>query len=233
MKTIIICGGGTLGHIMPGVAIGKILKQKKYNIIFIMSSKDRKFETFTNIPDIDKSYYYEVEGINRKNYFKNIFGVIKNYCSYLKIKELLKEIKPSLVIGMGGYISGIVIKAAYSLSIKTILHEQNSVIGLANKLCLKIVDKVFLSFPIDNIKNSVVVGNPRILDTVNILKNSIYNHITVISGSLGSSVINKTMIKFLKDDSIIGVTAMSAGVGSYNEMFDLSIKNIKDYHWWL
>ena len=223
MKTIIICGGGTLGHIMPGIAFSKILKQENTKIVFITGVKDKRFDEFINSGKIDEIYYYDVCGLSRKNPFKNILGFFTNYESFFKIKQLFKEEKPSLVIGMGGYISAIVLKAASSLSIKTILHEQNAVMGLANKMCLKSVNKVLLTFPIDNIPNSIVIGNPRLNEASKKTLNKISNHITVLSGSLGSEVINNIIVDFLKTSlSTKYFTTLITGKRYYEEV----VKNL-------
>ena len=94
MKTIIICGGGTLGHIMPGIAFSKILKQENTKIVFITGVKDKRFDEFINSGKIDEIYYYDVCGLSRKNPFKNILGFFTNYESFFKIKQLFKEEKP-------------------------------------------------------------------------------------------------------------------------------------------
>ena len=64
MKTIVICGGGTLGHIMPGIAFSKILKQENTRIVFITGVKDKRFDEFINSGKIDEIYYYDVCGFN-------------------------------------------------------------------------------------------------------------------------------------------------------------------------
>ena len=88
MKTIIICGGGTLGHIMPGIAFSKRLKQENTKIVFITGVKDKRFDEFINSGKIDEIYYYDVCGLSRKNPFKNILGFFTNNESFFKIKQL-------------------------------------------------------------------------------------------------------------------------------------------------
>lgn len=230
METIVICGGGTLGHILPGISFSKILKQKDTKIVFILGVKDKRFDEFINSGKIDEVYYYDVCGLNRKNLFKNILNFIKNGNSFFKIKQLLKTKKPKIVIGMGGYISAIVLKAASSLSIKTILHEQNAVMGLANKMCIKSVNKVLLTFPIDNIPNSIVIGNPRLIEASKIVANKIKNHITVLSGTLGSKVINNLIVDFLKTSkSTKYYTTLITGKRYYEEVVK-SLGTNKDKH---
>lgn len=230
METIVICGGGTLGHILPGISFSKILKQKDTKIVFILGVKDKRFDEFINSGKIDEVYYYDVCGLNRKNLFKNILNFIKNCNSFFKIKQLLKTKKPKIVIGMGGYISAIVLKAASSLSIKTILHEQNAVMGLANKMCIKSVNKVLLTFPIDNIPNSIVIGNPRLIEASKIVANKIKNHITVLSGTLGSKVINNLIVDFLKTSkSTKYYTTLITGKRYYEEVVK-SLGTNKDKH---
>lgn len=197
-KKIIISGGGTLGHILPILPI-VIELYRQYDFYFIGTRKGMEKSYFDN-NDINKyfikSYYLDMDGINRKNIFKNI-KVIKKY---IKIKhflnELFKTLKPNLVIGMGGYISGVCIKQAIKLNIKTIIHEQNYVLGLANKLVYKKVNNVLLSFDNKLLKgnNIKVIGNPRYSYIKENYHKSYKNKILIFGGSLGSSYINDLIV---------------------------------------
>ena len=116
------------------------------------------------------------------------------------------------------------------LYIKTILHEQNAVMGLANKMCLKRVNKVLLTFPIDKIPNSIVIGNPRLIEASRKTLNKISNHITVLSGSLGSEVINNIIVDFLKTPlSTQYFTTLITGKRYYEEVVKTLGTN-KDKH---
>ena len=197
MEKIIFACGGTLGHIMPAISLAHLLKEEKKNveIIFIMTTKDEKYDFIKNDSLIDKIYYYDIDGLNRKNLISNIYNVFKIFKVINKIKKLILPSK--IVFGMGGYISAIVLKIAEILKKKYVIHEQNKVMGLANKLVYKKATLFLSAFPLDNIK-SVVIGNPRLIDARKYRKININNnHILVTSGSLGSKYINDLISDWL------------------------------------
>ncbi len=200
IKVICFVAGGTLGHINPALSMIKTLKNKQNHlrIIMILTDKERKYDFLSKNPYIDQIIYYKVDGFNRYNLGKNIKNICKIYQTFKGIKKLLKKEKITQVIGMGGYISAIAIKAAKQLHIKTIIHEQNVIMGLANKMVLKDVDSVWSAFPLDNC-SSIVVGNPQMDEARSHQKNhTMDNHIVVISGTLGSKKINNVMVDFLQ-----------------------------------
>jgi UDP-N-acetylglucosamine--N-acetylmuramyl-(pentapeptide) pyrophosphoryl-undecaprenol N-acetylglucosamine transferase len=138
---------------------------------------------------------------------KNLF-LIKN--AKKKCINIIKEFKPDIVIGVGGYVTYPVIYAAHKCGIKTFIHEQNSIPGKANKALLKYVDLVGVSFEDSikyiNHKNIVVTGNPVSERAKNIMLISKTKYgmdpnkksVLIFNGSLGSSVINDKMIEYLK-----------------------------------
>lgn len=198
-KRIIITGGGTLGHIMPIIPV--VMKiYNDYDLFYIGTKKGNEKEYIDKngmMKYFKKIYYLDMVGIDRKNVFKNINVIIK----YIKIKQQIKKIfdniNPNLVVGMGGYISGVVIKQAINNKIKTIIHEQNSIMGLSNKLVYKKVNKVLLTNDIENLKinNKYVIGNPRLNHVRENYKANDKNYILIFGGSLGSDFINDLIIK--------------------------------------
>lgn len=225
----IVCfTGGTLGHIMPCVVLIREIK-KRYPtsyIIVVATSKDSSYEVLKD-NCIDKVYYIDCSkaSLNIKEQFNNLKA-------YKKIKEILKEEQIRIAYGFGGYISGIGVLAAKSIKLKTYLHEQNSVMGKANKLLSKVVDKVFLSYPVKDMKkNFCLVGNPVYLNALEIKKDiyKIKNKILFTSGTLGARTINMLAVNlinngYLKDYDIYIVT----GKKYYDEVRKLiNNKNIK------
>ena len=200
-EKIIFACGGTLGHILPAISMIKELRKiyLKEKIILIMTTKEKQYEFINNNRDIDEIYYYDIDGFNRKKLFRNIIGFLRIIKNSKRIKKVIKNSK--LVIGMGGYISAVVLKLAHNLGIKTIIHEQNKIMGLANKMCLPFVDLVLCAFPLENVKKkTVMIGNPRMIEAFKKEKNVITNnHIVVTSGTLGSKTINDMIVRFLLD----------------------------------
>ncbi len=228
-KTILFCGGGTLGHIYPALSFIHYLKEKnpEYRIIFFATLKDKKYDALINNKDIEKIYWFDVYGIP-KNVLKIPGIFIKNLKSYHSIKKTIVKENIDITIGMGGYISGISILASSKLNIKTIIHEQNSVIGLANKLVLKDVDLILTSFKDTKISNKYLkkikwIGNPR-YDIIKTNSPSIYKNksqILITSGSLGSKLINDKAIEFLNsEESKKYTTTLITGKKYYNDVVE-------------
>ena len=130
---IIVAAGGTGGHIFPAVAIiNKIKEKEKDSEVLYIGTTDRMEKDI--IPKMGINFIgLEMGGLNRKNLFKN-FSVCKKFINAInKSKEIIKEFKPDIVIGVGGYITAPVLYAAHSLKVKVLIHEQNSIPGLSNK----------------------------------------------------------------------------------------------------
>ncbi len=202
---IAFSAGGTLGHIMPALSFIEKLKSIDLNIkiIFFATIKDQQYEILNNNKNIDQIYYLEAYGKPTKwqGYFKVIFQDLK---ILFLIKKILKKAKVDVLVGMGGYISGLCIYAGNHLNIKTIIHEQNSVIGLANKINLKKTDLILTTFKHTlglekHTSKTILVGHPRFMDAKKMSKNIFVNKqsILVTSGTLGSYQINQVIKEFI------------------------------------
>lgn len=202
MKKIVFAGGGTLGHIYPMIPVIEELKKiyPEIEIIFIGSKKGLENKVLRDNTNITESYFLDIQGFKRRLSMNNFKTVYKYYKSINYCKTLLRKLSPDIVIGMGGYVSGPVVKSASKLKIKTIIHEQNSVMGLANKVLLKKVDLVLLSYniPLKN-KNYLLVGNPRSSQVYRLSQNyskgsSVYPKVVVVGGSRGAGRINDCIL---------------------------------------
>lgn len=206
---IVVSAGGTGGHIYPALAILDKMKKEDSNLDVLYIGTKNRMESEL-IPNRGLPYKgIDIYGLN-KNIFiniKNIFLIGKSYRECIKI---LKEYKPDIVMGFGGYVTFPVINAAKKLKIKTFLHEQNSVVGKTNKALAKNVDLVAVSFlsTMKNFKNAKKViysGNPcgeNAILTKDIKKSEIglSNHkklVVVVAGSLGSKTMNDKLKEFL------------------------------------
>lgn len=197
-KNIIISGGGTLGHILPILPVVYSICDE-YNLYFLGTNKgvERKYFEDNNLNKyFIETYYLDMIGINRKNIFSNFIMIYKYLKTKKQVKKIFSKIKPNLIIGMGGYISGVVVEEGIKRNIKTCIYEQNSVLGLANKLLYKKVDKLLLSVDIENIKtnNKLVIGNPRLNYVRCNYKTNDKNYILIFGGSLGSEYINNLIL---------------------------------------
>ncbi|MBU3805750.1 MAG: undecaprenyldiphospho-muramoylpentapeptide beta-N-acetylglucosaminyltransferase [Candidatus Fournierella pullistercoris] len=166
---ILIAAGGTAGHINPALAIAGVIKENcpDAEIHFAGRQQGMEYRLVTA-----KGYPFhpiEVTGFQRSfslnNIKRNIQAVWNLVTSTPKASQMLKEIKPDLVIGCGGYVSGPVVRMAAKKGIATAIHEQNAFPGVTNKLLAKDVDVVFAAVDaavekLGAVDKTVVVGNP-------------------------------------------------------------------------
>ncbi len=238
---VVVSAGGTGGHIYPAIAIiNKILEKEPNSEILYIGTTNRMEADI--IPKLGIPYVgLEIKGLNRHKPLKN-FKVIKCYLkAKKKAKKVIADFHPDIVLGIGGYVTLPVVKAAISLGIKTFIHEQNSIPGLSNKLLKNKVDVVGVSlessFKYFNKKNTIFTGNPRSEEvlTTKAVDKSKYNlskkkkTILFVMGSLGSKTINDKMKEIIpkfknKEYEVLFVT----GKDYYDEYKDFeSISNVK------
>ncbi|MDR1503084.1 MAG: undecaprenyldiphospho-muramoylpentapeptide beta-N-acetylglucosaminyltransferase [Prevotella sp.] len=206
---VIISGGGTGGHIFPAIAIANTIKERYPNaeILFVGATGRMEME---KVPAAGYEIIgLEISGLNRKNIFKNISTVLKFQKSLIKAKRILKDFRPDVVIGVGGYASGPVLYKANTLKIPTLIQEQNSYAGVTNKFLSKKASVVCVAyegmerfFPKSKI---VMTGNPcrQELLSATITRQEAYKEfnldpdkktILLIGGSLGSRMMNKSIL---------------------------------------
>lgn len=209
MKYVVVAGGSG-GHIYPALAIiNKIKKEDKNNEILYIGTSHKMEKDIVPEHGI-KFIGLDVVGLNRRNIFKN-FSVLKKYFKARKeAYKILKEFSPDIVIGVGGYITLPVLNMAHKLHIPTIIHEQNSIPGLSNKLLIKKVNKICISLPGSSKyfpeNKTVYTGNPRSEETINVdvLKKSNLGFddkkklVVFVMGSLGSLTMTTKMKEIIK-----------------------------------
>ena len=207
---IILSGGGTGGHIYPAIAIANELKVKYPDAKFLFVGAKDKME-MEKIPDAGYAIKgLWISGIQRQFILKNFSFPFKLVSSLSKAYRIIKEFKPDIVIGTGGFASGPTLYVASSLKIKTLIQEQNSYPGITNKLLAKRVDKICVAydglerfFPLNKI---VKTGNPVRQDLLEIEGkgdeaqkyfnlNSDKKTLLVLGGSLGARAINNLIEK--------------------------------------
>jgi UDP-N-acetylglucosamine--N-acetylmuramyl-(pentapeptide) pyrophosphoryl-undecaprenol N-acetylglucosamine transferase len=216
---IIIAGGGTGGHIFPAVAIANALKKDNSanEILFVGALGKMEMEK------VPKEGYkiigLPIAGFNRSNLLKNIFLPFKVLNSFFKAIKILKDFKPDIAVGVGGYASFPILRMAQLANIPTLIQEQNSHAGKSNMILGQKAVAVCVAY--DNMekyfpKNSIIhTGNPvrAVISKSNISQkeavaffklNETKKTILVIGGSLGAKSINDTMMlqhqKLLAED---------------------------------
>ena len=206
---ILISGGGTGGHIFPALSIADACKRSfDADILFVGEEGRMEMERVPSAGYPIKAL--PVAGFNRKNLFKNFSVLLKLRKSMGMAKNIIKEFRPDIAIGVGGYASGPTLKAAQKAGIPTLLQEQNSYAGVTNKLlagkaraiCVA-YDGMERFFPADRI---VATGNPvrkNLLDTGVSPEEARKAFglepdrptLLVVGGSLGALTINESMEK--------------------------------------
>ncbi len=210
---IVIVGGGTGGHVYPGIAIAdKFKKDDAGNEILFIGTEDGIESKIVNSCGYSIEYV-EASGINRKNLLKNV-KFFKDYFSASKnAKRILIKFKPDVVIGTGGYVSGAVARVAASMKIPLFIQEQNVFPGMANKSLEKYSTKVFLAYKgaEDHFKQKqkhVISGNPiaskfenlnreECREKIGVKKNSFV--ILIFGGSLGAGKLNRYGLEIIKE----------------------------------
>jgi len=202
----ILSGGGTGGHIYPAVAIADELRSRYPNADFLFVGASDRME-MDKVPQA--GYKIEglwISGIQRKLSIQNLTFPLKLIISLLRSRKIIKEFKPNVVIGTGGFASGPLLQVATSKNIPTLIQEQNSFPGITNKLLGKKVNTICVAyeglekfFPKEKIR---VTGNPIRKDLLNVHNKHIegkdtftltHKKITllVLGGSLGARRINQ------------------------------------------
>jgi len=200
---VLIAGGGTGGHLFPGIAIAEAFQKKRAcDIRFVGTTRGIEMQA---IPRLGLHLYtLPVSGLYRVGLVKKILSLIKLPLAFLKAAGILLQFRPHLVVGVGGYASGPMLALSVFFLRKTILQEQNAFPGLTNRILGKYVPLSFVPFDGLNhiFRNPVVVGNPiRQEITEAISKTRVRDGnkfvLTLIGGSQGARILNKTMVEFL------------------------------------
>jgi UDP-N-acetylglucosamine--N-acetylmuramyl-(pentapeptide) pyrophosphoryl-undecaprenol N-acetylglucosamine transferase (EC 2.4.1.227) len=143
---IIVTGGGTGGHIFPALAFIRLVKQMEEEAEFLYIGTEKGLESKI-VPRADVPFRtIDISGLKRSLSPENVKTAIKLVRSIRESKRIIKDFRPDLVLGTGGYVCGPVVFAAARLGIPTVIHEQNSIPGLTNKILSRFVDKVAISF---------------------------------------------------------------------------------------
>lgn len=208
-----ISGGGTGGHIYPAIAIANAWKDEfpDSEILFVGALGKMEMQ---KVPEA--GYRIEglpVAGLQRSLTAENLKFPFKLLKSLMIAKKMVKEFRPDVVVGVGGYASGPILYAAQSKGIPTLVQEQNSYAGLTNKILAKKANKICVAypnmerfFPVDKI---AYTGNPVRKDILELegKREKAFHHfglkegkktVLVLGGSLGARTLNQAVLKDMK-----------------------------------
>ena len=209
---VIISGGGTGGHIFPAVSIANAIKAMRPDAKILFVGALGRME-MQRVPAAG----YEIKGLpicgfDRKNLLKNVKVLYKIWKSQRMAKKIIKDFRPQVAVGVGGYASGPTLNKAAAMGIPCLIQEQNSYAGVPNKLLAKKAEKICVAyegmerfFPAEKI---ILTGNPvrqALLETTITREDAIRSFgldpekktILLVGGSLGARTINESMLRHL------------------------------------
>ncbi|EUJ41736.1 undecaprenyldiphospho-muramoylpentapeptide beta-N-acetylglucosaminyltransferase [Brochothrix campestris] len=208
---LLISGGGTGGHIYPALALVRQFKENYPDgeVLYVGTSKGLEADI---VPRAGIAFEtMEITGFKRKLSLENIKTIARFMKGVSRAKQIIKEFKPDVVVGTGGYVCAPVVYAAAKKNIPTVIHEQNSVAGLTNKFLSRYVDKIAVAFeavmadfPTEKV---TLIGNPRATEVVQAENNpavlSEYGldltkkTALIFGGSRGARALNEAIIEAL------------------------------------
>ena len=213
---VIIAAAGTGGHINPGIAIANKIIEKEPNSEIIFVGTDRGLENDLVPRAGYKLKTIDAYGLSKKISIDNIKKLYKTYKGIGEANKIVKEFKPNIVIGTGGYICGAVVLAAKKNKIPVLLHESNAFPGKAVQMLAKKADTILVSFKdaqdrIKNCKNVVFTGTPVKIKKQNyseVEKEKIIKElqlkndkpiVLIFGGSQGAQKINEAIISIIEN----------------------------------
>ena len=207
-KRVIISGGGTGGHIFPAISIANALRKIEPGIEILFVAAEGRME-MDKIPAAGYDIVgLPVAGFNRKSILKNLTVLIKLVKSLRLACRIIRDYKPDVVVGVGGYASGPVLRQACRSGIPVLIQEQNSYAGITNKLLAKKASVICVAyegmtkyFPEEKI---IMTGNPVRLnfDDLDSIRREAMSYfklkenvpvVLVLGGSLGAGSINRSL----------------------------------------
>lgn len=210
---VIISGGGTGGHIFPAIAIANAIKKLRPNTEFLFVGALGRME-MNKVPEAGYDIVgLPIMGLQRKLTVKNLKFPFMLLKSASMARKIVKKFKPHVAIGVGGYASGPLLRAAKKAKVPTLLQEQNSYAGLTNKILGKNANKICVAydgmdqfFPADKI---ILTGNP------------VRNEVVKLEGKLERA---KEYFKLNSDKKTLLIVGGSLGAWSINEGIENAIE---------
>ncbi|QBY54354.1 undecaprenyldiphospho-muramoylpentapeptide beta-N-acetylglucosaminyltransferase [Cupriavidus oxalaticus] len=198
-RTLLVMAGGTGGHVFPGLAVAHALREQGWNIVWL---GNRTGMEATLVPKHGiPMEYIQFGGLRGKGLVTKFLLPLNLLRAFWQSIGALRRVKPNVVLGMGGYITFPAGMMASLLGRPLVLHEQNSIAGLANKVLAKVADRVLCAFP-DTLPGGEWTGNPVREELAHLdAPQARYDQrtgplrILVVGGSLGAAALNEVVPK--------------------------------------
>ncbi len=197
---VLITAGGTGGHVYPGLAVARALQEQDIPVIWMGTPKGLEARV---IPDAGiEMVYLSVSGLRGKGVLTLLAAPFQLLKALFQSLNIMLKVRPAAVLGMGGFVAGPGGLVAALLGKPVIIHEQNAIPGLTNKLLSRFSKKVLEGFPatFPNSKNTLGVGNPvrKDIAEIEIPTERLgdrwgHVHVLIFGGSLGAQVLNEVV----------------------------------------
>lgn len=200
LKRVLIMAGGTGGHVFPGLAVAHALREEGIEVHWLGTATGLEARL---VPEAALPLHIiPIQGLRKKGWWAWFKAPYILFLAIKKARQLLRQIKPNVILGMGGFVSGPGGIASWLSGYPLIIHEQNAKAGLTNKLLFPLAAKVLTAFP------SVFPQSPKVLQVGNPVRAAMEQfappdkrahsnerplHLLVIGGSLGAQVFNQIM----------------------------------------
>lgn len=213
---VIMTGGGTGGHVNPALSIADTIRKFEPDSEIIFVGTSRGIENKLVPAAGYRLHHIDIRGIRRSLSPSNIRAFWLAATSPYKAKKLIREFKPDIVIGTGGYVCWPVVKAASMMGVPCVLHESNAIAGVAVKMLQDKVDRIYLNFEATGKtlrcpEKLLRVGNPLSGDFARITKEEARERLQIddkykkiilsYGGSLGAEKVNEAVLKLMKSYS--------------------------------
>lgn len=237
---IIVSGGGTGGHIYPALAIANGIKERVPSVDILYVGTEKGMESKIIPTSGFKFKTIDISGIDRSSMLRASKALMKFPISFWQAKDIIKDFKPDIIVGTGGYVSYPVVLAGTFFGPKTVIHEQNAYPGLANRKLAKRVDCVMLTFSeaaeLMDSKNIKITGLPVRKEIIEVnteiaradlgFSKDVFT-LVAFGGSRGAASINKAMLEVVeryqdKEIQIIWIT----GEANYEEIKEQVIPGV-------
>lgn len=200
---VFIAGGGTGGHLFPGIAVAEVLRTQGCEVTFVNRGNALERRALAHAGFRRKSIW--IEGVKGRGFINKLAALCKLPVAGLQSLWLILRERPQVVIGLGSYAAGPVIIAAWLTGRPAVLMEQNAVAGFTNRQCGRFAQKIFISFAESarffDAKKCVLSGNPVRTDFLASLKEPERHAdkftVLILGGSQGAQAVNKLVAQSL------------------------------------
>ncbi len=198
-RRALIMAGGTGGHVFPGLALAEELKNRGYSVDWLGTQAGLESRL---VPNADiPLHFIPVRGLRGKRLMNLLKGPFNILASVMQAMKIVKQLRPDIVVGLGGFVAGPGAVAAKLLGLPLVIHEQNAVAGTTNRVLTRLANQVLTAFPSSfppGYKQGVCIGNPvrESIENIAVPEERLLGregklNILVVGGSRGAQAINE------------------------------------------